>query len=549
MASEGRMSPALSAALEGLYEDERLRSELTDDEASILLGWAQARLEETSSLLTSGADRPATDGLLQEYVQRLLNATREVNDLVGERGSLSNEALAERLRLLLSPGGSAPRTLSPAARDLVAQHGTLDNGEFIRRLTALIADSWRVAGGRGQDARRRGRNGGGRTGPGPLLVLGVVLAVALVVLAAFYFLRQPAVPTTGAPAPAATSTWYQVYFTTPRYPDNPADHKGGLDEKLTAFINAATRSVDMAIYQLDLDNVTRALLDAKGRGATVRVVTDVDILGDAKENPSFKKLQAAGIQVVAGNPNAIMHDKFVVVDEKAVWMGSWNFTTNDTYRYNNNGIAIQSQDLARNYTVTFEKMWKDKKFGAQRKPGGTTPKLNIEGTAVESYFAPEDGVSEKIVSRVKGAQKSIDFMAFSFTDDQIGAAVSARAKAGVKVRGVFEKTGSETQFSEYGRMKRAGLDVLQDGNPYLMHHKVFVIDGKTTVVGSFNFSQNAETANDENLVIVDEEAMAGLFTAEFERVQAQARNGPAPKDNVSSSDKESQVRDKENSGR
>jgi phosphatidylserine/phosphatidylglycerophosphate/cardiolipin synthase-like enzyme len=94
------------------------------------------------------------------------------------------------------------------------------------------------------------------------------------------------------------------------------------------------------------------------------------------------------------------------------------------------------------------------------------------------------------------------------------------------VRGVFENTGSETQYSEYGKMKQAGLDVWQDGNPYLMHHKVFIIDGKTVVFGSFNFSQNAEEENDENLLIVDDIPFAQSFTAEFARVYEQAKNPP-----------------------
>ena len=352
----------------------------------------------------------------------------------------------------------------------------------------------------------------------------VIIAAVLLFAAASCDVPNASAPP--SPSPSSGSTWYQVYFTTPKYPDKPEDHKGSLDEKLTAFINTAQSSVNMAIYQLDLPNVTQALMDAKKRGATVRVVTDIDIYADPKENPSFKQVEKAGIKVVGGNPNAIMHNKFVVVDGKAVWMGSWNFTTNDTYRYNNNGIQIQSPELAKNYTVTFEKMFKDGKFGPQRKPGGTTPKLTIGGVTVENYFAPEDGVSEKIIARLNRAQKTIDFMAFSFTDDAIGKAVMDRAKAGVKVRGVFETTGSETKFSEYGKMKEAKLDVWQDGNPYLMHHKVFIIDGQSVVLGSFNFSQNAETENDENLIIVDDAPRAQAFTAEFGRVYEQAKNPP-----------------------
>lgn len=354
---------------------------------------------------------------------------------------------------------------------------------------------------------------------GLILICAAVVVVMLVVM--------PTVPPpTPTPPPASGALWYKVYFTSPKYPDRAADHTGGLDNQLAALINTAQSSVDMAIYQLDSASVVQALLDAKKRGANVRVVTDISIFNDAKENPPFKKLEAAKIPVVAGNPNAIMHNKFVVVDKQAVWTGAWNFTENDTYRYNNNGIVIHSPELARNYAAVFEKMFGEKKFGAARKTGGTTPRLTIEGVTVENYFAPEDKVTDKIVARLKQATRTIDFMAFSFTGDNIGETVRDRAKNNVAVRGVFETTGSETQFSEYGKMKRAGLDVWQDGNPYLMHHKVFIVDGHTVIFGSFNFSANANTDNDENLLIIDDLALAQSFTAEFMRVYEQAKSPP-----------------------
>lgn len=338
-------------------------------------------------------------------------------------------------------------------------------------------------------------------------------------------------PPTATPRPTTASspasTWYLLFFTTPKYPDKESDHAGNsLDGKLTIVINSAKSSVDVAAYQLDLPTVTQALIDAKTRGARVRVVTDVDIYNDPKENPPFKQLEKAGIKVVSGNPNGIMHNKFVVVDNSVVWTGSWNFTTNDTYRYNNNGIVIQSSRLASNYTVVFEKMFNDKLFGAKRKGGGTTPKFTINGVNVENYFASDDEVTTAIVNRLKQAKTSIDFMAFSFTEDEIGKALIGRMTAGVKVRGVFENTGSDTEYSEYGDMKKAGLDVWQDGNPYLMHHKVFIVDGKTVILGSFNFSENAETENDENLLIIDDQSLAQQFTAEFGRVYDQAKNQP-----------------------
>ena len=73
-------------------------------------------------------------------------------------------------------------------------------------------------------------------------------------------------------------------------------------------------------------------------------------------------------------------------------------------------------------------------------------------------------------------------------------------------------------------MKQAGLDVYQDGNPYVMHEKVFVLDGRTTIFGSFNFSDGADKDNDENCVIVDDPTFASKFLEETDRVLAQARN-------------------------
>jgi phosphatidylserine/phosphatidylglycerophosphate/cardiolipin synthase-like enzyme len=51
-----------------------------------------------------------------------------------------------------------------------------------------------------------------------------------------------------------------------------------------------------------------------------------------------------------------------------------------------------------------------------------------------------------------------------------------------------------------------------------------VLDGRTTVFGSFNFSDSADRDNDENCLIVDDPAFAALFLAETDRMLALARN-------------------------
>ncbi|MFN8558328.1 MAG: phospholipase D-like domain-containing protein [Dehalococcoidia bacterium] len=62
-----------------------------------------------------------------------------------------------------------------------------------------------------------------------------------------------------------------------------------------------------------------------------------------------------------------------------------------------------------------------------------------------------------------------------------------------------------------------------------MHHKVIVIDARTVIFGSFNFSQNAARDNDENLLIVDDPAVARRFLEEFCRVYNLAADKAATK--------------------
>ena len=76
------------------------------------------------------------------------------------------------------------------------------------------------------------------------------------------------------------------------------------------------------------------------------------------------------------------------------------------------------------------------------------------------------------------------------------------------------------------------IEVYTDGNPYVMHHKVILLDDRLTIFGSFNFSQNADRDNDENLLIVDDPQFATQFEQEFQRVLALAKNPPARKQPV-----------------
>ena len=110
-------------------------------------------------------------------------------------------------------------------------------------------------------------------------------------------------------------------------------------------------------------------------------------------------------------------------------------------------------------------------------------------------------------------------MAFSFTHDTLGEAMCERFESGIDVQGIFEKRQADGRYSEHKAMQHAGLRIILDENRGAMHHKVIVVDGETVVTGSYNFSKNAETRNNENfLIIKGNREIAAAYLAEFARV-------------------------------
>lgn len=314
---------------------------------------------------------------------------------------------------------------------------------------------------------------------------------------------------------------WTVFFTAPTGSRDPATYFGGIDEALATAIGQAQRTIDIAAYEFNTPALTQALLDAKARGVFIRIVTDdEDGLGD--KYTTLGQLQAAGIPVVTDERSALMHNKFVILDSMVVWMGSWNLTINDTYRNNNNALVLRSQAAVENYQTEFNEMFVEGRFGPTSPINTPNHVFVQDGIAIETYFAPEDEVNDQIVTTVAGAQESIRFMTFSFTVDEIGTAMLERAMGGVEVRGIFERTGSETQYSEFGRLFCAGVSVRQDGNPFVLHHKVFIIDEEIVVTGSFNISANATNSNDENLLMIRDPDLAAQYMAEFDRRWAES---------------------------
>jgi phosphatidylserine/phosphatidylglycerophosphate/cardiolipin synthase-like enzyme len=333
------------------------------------------------------------------------------------------------------------------------------------------------------------------------------------------------------PTETVRGDWIQIYFTRPTASDDVTlDQQTSIPRGFTGAIAEAESTIDLAIYDFALASVADSLIAAEDRGVRVRLVTEGENVSDNRD--VLISLQQAGIPVIEDErEGGLMHNKFAVIDGVRVWTGSWNITHNGTHRNNNNAVLITSTALAENYTAEFEEMMA-RRFGPDSPSDTPNPRLTVNLTTddgsqshaeIESLFAPEDQVADQIIAEIEAARERIRFMAFVFTSDDIADAMLRRADAGVIVQGVMESRHVNGQYDEYRRLKSAVHDVLLDGNPYTMHHKVIIIDDETVMLGSYNFSHSAETSNDENLLIVHDPTVAAHYVEEFGRVYEQAR--------------------------
>lgn len=315
------------------------------------------------------------------------------------------------------------------------------------------------------------------------------------------------------------SGWLEIYFTDPTA-STAKDFEGGPDEVLAAAIDKARLTVDMAAYSLNLWSIRDALIHAHQRGANVRLVMESDNM----DNQEIQQIQDAGIKIVGDQREGLMHNKFVVIDHSEVWTGSMNYTTSGAYNDNNDLVRIRSTQVAEDYTNEFNEMFEENFFGPQVIANTPYPSVTIDGTQVEIYFSPDDGVAAKILKLIQNAKKSIYFLAYSFTSNDLGNAIRQRAADGLTVAGVMDDGQVDTNLgTEYDPFMQAGLDVRRDGNPGLMHFKVMIIDRSIVITGSYNFSESAETTNDENVIIIHSTYAAGRYLAQFQIVYDQAK--------------------------
>ena len=262
--------------------------------------------------------------------------------------------------------------------------------------------------------------------------------------------------------------------------------------------------------------------------------------------------------------SGLMHHKFMIVDEKTVIVSSANFTLSCIHgdilaphsRGNANSMmVIQSQAVGKIFEEEFSQLWGNGKrgnFGHNKTYRGPLT-VNDRGTKITIQFSPtsrrynwEESVNGLTATHLSKATKSVKAALFVYSDQKLSDVLEKRFKAGVSMGFLVEPKFAFREYSEL--LDMAGLEMLSpkctfeaDNHPWkkgatefgmpilergdVLHHKFGVVDSKTIIMGSENWSEAANYVNDETLVVVEDSEISDQYTQEYERLKSKSRLG------------------------
>jgi hypothetical protein len=273
------------------------------------------------------------------------------------------------------------------------------------------------------------------------------------------------------------------------------------DILVKSFSNAST--IDCAFFSINEPYIVAAL----EKIPHVRLVVDNTNADDIESTPLGKLTRF-------DTDRQLSHNKFCIIDNTTMITGSLNPTVTGLRDDANNVVKIASPHLVKNYNEEFHELW-DGNFGKGNQV--LFPIIQYNDVIIQNYFCPEDKCSAQVLRELGSANVSIDFLLYDLTDTNIAQLLIDKFKSGIRVQGIMEGSRVNMKYSAYKNLVAAGIPISTDGEKGLLHHKVFIIDNTTVITGSYNPTKNADTGNDENLLILSHPDIAQKFLQEYRR--------------------------------
>jgi phosphatidylserine/phosphatidylglycerophosphate/cardiolipin synthase-like enzyme len=130
------------------------------------------------------------------------------------------------------------------------------------------------------------------------------------------------------------------------------------------------------------------------------------------------------------------------------------------------------------------------------------------------HFSPKGGCTEAVVAELRKARREILVQAYGFTSQPIAQALVDAKQRGVEVEILLDHSNEKEPHTDLPLFLEKGLITLIDAHHAIAHNKIMIIDRRTVLTGSFNFTNQAEH---ENLVVIKGHSdVAATYREQFE---------------------------------
>jgi phosphatidylserine/phosphatidylglycerophosphate/cardiolipin synthase-like enzyme len=308
--------------------------------------------------------------------------------------------------------------------------------------------------------------------------------------------------------------------------------------RVVDFLRPARSSLVLALYDVRLPDPTGSIVanqlrECEARGVTTRLLYNVDTARPSelhpppRTRPEILAELPIDARAVPGVPD-LMHHKYAVRDDEAVWTGSTNWTIDSWTRQENVIAIVSDRQIAERFRRNFEELWSNQDV---ERSGRVDPDpVDVEGARVTAWFTPGHGeqLSQRIATAIGSARRRVRIASPVITSGPIlGTLAELADKGGRDIAGVVDGPQTETVFHQWRENGHTAWKIpllaailsklpfsAKASTPWtpelsvhdFMHAKVTVADD-VVFLGSFNLSRSGEQ-NAESVLEIHEPSLA-----------------------------------------
>jgi phosphatidylserine/phosphatidylglycerophosphate/cardiolipin synthase-like enzyme len=260
---------------------------------------------------------------------------------------------------------------------------------------------------------------------------------------------------------------------------------------VTTAIKQAKKTIDVLIFRLDMDEITRGLEAAVARGVVVRaLIAHTNRDGEKRLRKLEMRLLEKGVSVSRTADDLVRyHGKMLIVDRRVLHLYGFNYTWLDIGKSRSFGVTTKNHKLVAEALKLFE-------ADCARQP---------YASGFERFVVSPENARDRLGAFIKGTRKQLLIYDPQISDPAMLRLLAGRTHAGVDVR-VIGKVGG----------KRSTL-VCEKYPGRRLHVRVIIRDGTRAFLGSQSLRRSELDKRREIGVFITDAAVVKELKDVFEQ--------------------------------